>query len=192
MLRNIDLSLYTDGRKYDSNDMVRIACDDCKGCSKCCHDMGNSIVLDPWDVKKLCSGLNTDFEGLLNESIELNLVDGLILPNIRMQEATNACIFLNSEGRCTIHDIRPGYCRLFPLGRLYENGSFTYINQIHECDYKDKSKIKIKKWLDVPNLSDYEEFVQCWHDYLNEKREEISKNPDNAKIICMEVLEQYK
>lgn len=191
MFRNIDLAEYTDGKKYNANDMVRIACNDCQGCSKCCHGMGNSIVLDPWDVKKLCQGLNTDFESLLKTTLELNLIDDLILPNIKMQENTDGCIFLNDEGRCSIHDIRPGFCRMFPLGRLYENGTFSYINQINECDYKDKTKIKIKKWLEIPNLSEYEEFVQNWHDFLSEKRNEIREHPENAKSICMEVLKYY-
>ena len=191
MFRDIDLNEYTDGRRYTSNDMVRIACDDCKGCSKCCHDMGNSIVLDPFDVKKLCAGLNRDFESLLDDCLELNVVDGLLLPNIKMQDKTNACIFLNEEGRCSIHEIRPGFCRMFPLGRLYENGGFSYIHQIHECDYPNKSKVKIKKWLEIPNLEDYENFVMEWHDYLASVREEIKKEPQNAKQYCMEVLKYY-
>lgn len=191
MLRDIDLSEYTDGKKYTSKDCVAIACDDCKGCSKCCHDMGNSIVLDPYDVKRLCAGLNRSFESLLDDVIELNVIDGLLLPNIKMQPNSNGCIFLNAEGRCSIHPIRPGFCRMFPLGRLYENGGFSYINQVHECDYPHKTEISIEKWLELPNIQEYEDFVLQWHDYLNSVRFEIDDNPESAKDYCMEVLRYY-
>lgn len=40
MLREIDLSEISDGKLYTANDMVRIECQECKGCSACCHDMG--------------------------------------------------------------------------------------------------------------------------------------------------------
>lgn len=50
MERNWDLSERTDGRLYTKNDMVKAGCNDCKGCSACCHGMGESIVLDPYDI----------------------------------------------------------------------------------------------------------------------------------------------
>ena len=192
MLRNLDLSEYTDGKKYKSNDMVRISCDDCKGCSECCKDMGNTIVIDPYDAGKLCIGLGKSFDSLFEEGfLELNSVDGIVLPNIKMNPETNACPFLNEEGRCSIHSFRPGFCRMFPLGRLYENGDFSYIYQIHECSYENKSKVKIKKWLDIPNLSDYENFVLEWHDFLNEMRQNIEEHPEKKNDIYIEVLKYY-
>ncbi|MCQ2543891.1 MAG: YkgJ family cysteine cluster protein [Lachnospiraceae bacterium] len=191
MVRQLDLDNYTDGRKYTRDDKARIACDDCKGCSKCCQNMGKSIIVDPWDVKKLKARLNTNFDGLLQMILELNMVDGLLLPNIKMQENTDACVFLNNNGRCNIHEDRPGFCRMFPLGRLYEGDDFFYINQVHECTYKDKEKIKIKKWIDVDDIDAYENFQKEWHNFLTEKRKEIIKNPDNIKDICMEVLKYY-
>ena len=48
--------------------------------------------------------------------------------------------------------IRPGFCRLFPLGRYYTEDGFKYIIQIHECAKKNRSKIKVKKWIDTPDL----------------------------------------
>lgn len=192
MLRNLDLSEYTDGKKYKSNDMVRISCDDCKGCSECCRDMGNTIVIDPYDARKLCSGLGKSFDKLFDEGyIELNDVDGIVLPNIKMNPETKACPFLNEEGRCSIHDFRPGFCRMFPLGRLYENGDFSYIYQIHECKYTNKSKVKIKNWLDIPKLADYEDFIRQWHDYLNEMRQKIQDEPEKKKDYYIEVLNYY-
>ena len=84
MLRECNLDEISDGKKYSINDMVKADCDDCKGCSACCHGMGSSIVLDPLDVHRLMSHFQTRFEVLLEDKIELNIVDGVILPNLKM------------------------------------------------------------------------------------------------------------
>ena len=83
----------SDGKLYGSNDMVKADCGDCEGCSACCRGMGTSIVLDPLDVNRLACGLQMTFEELLSENVELNVVDGLILPNLKMVE--EKCGFLN-------------------------------------------------------------------------------------------------
>ena len=147
MLRNCSLEEISDGRLYDQTDMVKAYCNECKGCHACCEGMGNSIILDPLDVSRLTKETGKSFEALLADTIELNVVDGLILPNIKMVNGT--CTFLNAEGRCGIHAARPGFCRLFPLGRYYEDGGFKYFLQIHECDRAGKVKVKVSKWIDI-------------------------------------------
>lgn len=153
MLRNCSLEEISDGRLYDQTDMVKAYCNECKGCHACCEGMGNSIILDPLDVSRLTKETGKSFEALLADTIELNVVDGLILPNIKMVNGT--CTFLNAEGRCGIHAARPGFCRLFPLGRYYEDGGFKYFLQIHECDRAGKVKVKVSKWIDTPDLPRY-------------------------------------
>ena len=133
MKRNVDLADISDGKLYTENDMAKLGCNDCEGCSACCQGMGESIVLDPLDIYRLTTGLGKSVEELLQGAIELNVVDGVILPNIAMKSGEEACAFLNAEGRCSIHPYRPGICRLFPLGRYYEDGDYKYILQVNEC-----------------------------------------------------------
>ena len=33
MIRELDLNEISDGKKYSSNDMVKLGCEECKGCS---------------------------------------------------------------------------------------------------------------------------------------------------------------
>lgn len=162
MEREVSMNEISDGKLYSTNDMVRAGCNDCKGCSACCQGMGNSIVLDPYDICRLTNGTGFSFEQLLaTKKIELNVVDGLILPNLAVGDGV--CGFLNEEGRCSIHQFRPGICRLFPLGRIYENGSFSYFLQVNECKNKNRSKVKIKQWVDTPHIEEYEDFICKWH-----------------------------
>lgn len=166
MKRQVSIEEIWDGRFYGPNDMVKAGCDDCKGCSDCCKGMGNSIILDPLDVHRLSVGLGMEAESLLKEHLELNVVDGVILPNLKQGGTEEACTFLNEEGRCRIHAFRPGVCRLFPLGRCYENGSFRYFLQAGECKKEPKTKVKLKKWLDTTGLKQYEDYVTEWHYFL--------------------------
>ena len=159
MRREVTLEEISDGRLYDANDMVKADCQDCKGCCDCCKGMGDSVILDPYDVCRLARGLGRNPADLIGTVLELGVSDGNILPHLRMQGREERCVFLNEEGRCSVHAIRPGFCRLFPLGRYYTEENFKYIIQIHECAKKNRSKIKVKKWIDTPDLKQYEKFV---------------------------------
>ena len=193
MRREETLEEISDGKLYDSNDMVRADCQDCKGCSDCCKGMGDSVVLDPYDVCRLSKGLHKKQEELLRTVFELGIVDGNILPHMSMRGDDERCVFLNTDGRCDIHEIRPGFCRLFPLGRYYMEEKFKYIIQIHECSKKNRSKIKVKKWLDTPDLPKYEKFVWEWHQFLLDVQEIIYKSDDSELIknLNMYVLNRF-
>lgn len=180
MKRNVSLAEISDGRLYGVNDMVKADCHGCQGCSKCCQGMGNSIILDPYDVYRLTTGLHKSMEELLAEAVELNVVDGVILPNLKMVGTEESCSFLNHEGRCSIHAYRPGICRLFPLGRYYENGSFQYFLQTGECAGKKPTKIKVSKWIDTPDLARNREFTIRWHYLMNEVEELVASNEDDT------------
>lgn len=200
MLRDINLDEISDGRLYTSNDMAKTDCKGCDGCSACCHGMGSSIVLDPLDVCRLSQGLQQPVNRLLAGPLELHVVDGIILPNLKMTGTEEACSFLDSDGRCSIHAFRPGICRMFPLGRFYENHAFKYFLQIHECPKTDRTKVKIKKWLDTPNLKTYETYISDWHFFLKDLQDYVMKlasdqtqtDSDNTvKTISMHVLTQF-
>lgn len=173
MKRYVSLEEISDGRLYTAKDMVRADCHGCEGCSACCHGMGESIILDPYDVYRLEKMEGFSFAESIGRTIELNVVDGVILPNLMMSGEKESCGFLNQEGRCSIHPYRPGICRLFPLGRFYEEGSFRYFLQKDECP-KARTKIKLSKWLDTPELSRYEEFVLHWHYLVKDLEEKVS------------------
>ena len=197
MKRQVSLEEISDGRLYTRNDMVRAGCNDCKGCSACCSGMGESVILDPMDIYRLTVGLGRTFEMLMADKIELNVVDGIILPNLKMRDGAETCGFLNEQGRCSIHPQRPGICRLFPLGRYYEttemsgdsgtNGKhgkrgFRYFLQVHECPAPNKTKVKIEKWMDTPELRRYERFVCDWHYFLEDVQERLVGENDETTV----------
>lgn len=196
MIREIDLKDISDGRLYGINDMVKTDCNGCQGCSSCCHGMGSSIILDPLDIHRISAGLQKSFDELMNGYIELNVVDGIILPNLTMAGDEEACSFLDSNGRCSIHSIRPGICRIFPLGRFYENHSFQYFLQVHECPKPNKSKVKIRKWIDTEYPKQYEQYISDWHYFLKDLQEHVSQTEPAhidhiVKQLSLYILNQF-
>ena len=192
MERNIDLNEISDGKRYKLNDMVKADCGNCEGCSSCCKGMGNSIILDPLDVYRLTTGLNVKFEELLLDKLDLNVVEGIILPNLKMTGNNEICGFLNERGRCSVHNLRPGICRIFPLGRVYENESFDYILQVNECKKKSRAKIKVKKWIDTQDVDKNQVFIIQWHYFLKDISKKLPMLSENQiKEVNMLILNVF-
>lgn len=193
MERNVNMEEISDGRRYGVNDMPKADCHDCEGCSKCCRGMGSSILLDPLDIFQITNGLQLSFERLLEQGkIELNVVDGVILPNLKMEENRDCCGFLGQDDRCSIHPFRPGICRIFPLGRIYENGTFEYFLQTGECRNKKRTKVKVRKWIDVPDVKRNQKFIGDWH-YLVKDIAKVLQTYDEgtAKKVSMYILNTF-
>ena len=107
MKRKVDLNEISDGRLYSSGDMVKVDCHDCEGCSACCQGMGNSIILDPMDLWRLQLGKKENFDTLLANYLELNVVDGMVLPNLKM-EGEEEVLFMDTDREsavCSLLDV---------------------------------------------------------------------------------------
>lgn len=193
MIRNCDVNEISDGKRYGLSDMAKVGCHDCKGCCDCCKGMGNSIVLDPLDSFRLVKKLGSSFEELLQEKIELHVSDGVILPNLRMVGREERCVFLDAEGRCSIHSARPGFCRIFPLGRIYEEDSFSYILLTQECRMENRSKEKISKWIDTPDIRNNQRFIRDWHYFVKKIQNVIREKEDDILMreLNMRILNSF-
>ena len=192
MRRELDLAEVSDGRLYTAEDLVRAGCQDCRGCWKCCAGMGKSVILDPWDVFQLERGLGMGFPELLNSFLEWNVVDGVVLPNLRMDGPEERCGFLNQEGRCRIHPFRPGFCRMFPLGRLYQEDGFRYFLQVRECPRQPKTKVRVSRWLGISDWKSYEAFVLSWHRLLKQAEQAAQgKDPNRAKEVSLYLINEF-
>ncbi len=192
MNRYIDLSEISDGKRYTSKDLVKVGCDDCRGCSACCESMADTIILDPFDLYNLTKELRIPAAALLHHQIDLSVVDGVILPHMKMADSTNRCPFLDGNGRCSIHHFRPGLCRLFPLGRYYENRSFSYFLQIKECKKSNRTKVKVQKWIGIADFERYETFIGDWHYFLKDLQKPLAEHDGKwAKNVNMEILQQF-
>lgn len=178
---------------YTANDMAKVGCQDCEGCWDCCEGMGETVTLDPLDVCRLAHALDKTFPELAEQYLELNVMEGVVLPNLRMTGDLKRCVFLNEQNRCGIHPHRPGFCRMFPLGRYYQDGGFQYFLQHQECRREPKTKVKVSKWLDTPNLKRYETYILQWHDFLEEVKQLLEEKKDErlSKDLNVYILDHF-
>lgn len=156
----------SDGKLYDIEDVVSADAGGCKGCSACCQGVGELFSLTPYDVYEIRSYLKISFEELLKKFLVLKENGKLILPHLGMTGDEESCKFLDLNGRCSIHSHRPNICRLFPLGRIYENGSFKYFLQVGSCQKPVLSDVKVGDWLGITDYSRNKEFIIDWHNII--------------------------
>lgn len=183
MEHTVNLNEISDGKLYTKNDLVKLGCDGCNHKASCCRFAEDTITLDPYDMYQLNTGEGLPFELLYSrELIALAPVKGLLLPHLNFSKETGTCPFLESDGLCRIHGNRPGLCRLFPLARYFEDDILYYILQVHECPNTVTPKVKVKNWLGISNLEQYETFLTEWHKLVTELQDKIAAATDNQTI----------
>lgn len=189
MIRECNLEDISDGRRYSSNDLVKLGCNECEGCSHCCRGMDDTISLDPYDICALTKATGREMAQLMQREVALHVESGIIVPHLQMTQQ-DTCAFLNEKGRCGIHEDRPGMCRLFPLGRVYENDTFHYFLQSEECMKKDRTKVRIREWLGISHIKEYEEYILKWHRHLKKLQSHPQMETD-AHSLNMKHLQLF-
>ena len=159
----------SDGKVYDIDDTVKADTDGCVGCSDCCKDVGDLVVLNPLDMYMLVKNINKEFEELINDKLKL------------------------IEGRCEIHSSRPNICRLFPLGRMYLDNDIKYFLQVNNCPKDNLKEIGLKEWIGVENYSKNKEFLLEWYKFIKALtfRLKFIRDEDELKNINQILLDNF-
>ncbi len=103
-------------RPLAERDLVGLSCGP-GGCAATCCKNGPPIVLNPYEISMICKESGRSYEDLLDivESERMNGLPLVMLPR------DPVCHFWTETG-CRIYRARPLACRLFPLGRVFDNG----------------------------------------------------------------------
>ena len=64
---------------------------------------------------------------------------------------------------------------------------------MHECKNPNKTKVKVKKWIDTPNLLENKAFILNWHYFIDTIQNKISTLSDEAMIkkIDLFILQHF-
>ncbi len=109
-------SIKVAGTDVSESDVLELSCGP-DGCDANCCASGPPIVLNPYEISRICAAAGLTYEDLL-DIVESGRADGF--PMI-MLPRDPACSFKTESG-CSIYEARPLACRLFPLGRVFHNG----------------------------------------------------------------------
>ena len=166
MKTNVDLSTLSDGKIYELFDLAPTDTQGCTGCSECCHGIGETAQLNPYDVYAIGKALNLQFDDLINYRIQIQPFNRFKMPYLKMMGSNERCSFLNNSGRCEIHAHRPDVCRLFPLGRAYSQDDFAYFFQPDACVKTDLLPITVSKWISIDRYEENRVFLLNWRQVL--------------------------
>ena len=97
-------------------DPVELACG-VDGCPSNCCTHGPHIILNPYEISLICRESGMSYEDLL-DVVETDRVNGFPLVMLPREPR---CHFWTGRG-CSIYAARPLACRLFPLGRVFDDG----------------------------------------------------------------------
>ncbi len=185
MQTNVYLNAVSDGQIYEINDQVKADTLGCKNCSACCQGVGDYITLTPFDVFEIKRATELSWETLLEKHLTLKLSGGMVQPFLSMVGKTESCTFLDDHQRCSIHAYRPNICRLFPLGRVYEDDDFKYFLLQDACVKPKLEKVKVKKWIGIDNYAENKKFLLDWYKVLKALsfRMKFVKNPEDQKLM---------
>ena len=153
--------------------------------------VGELVVLTPFDIYEMVNYLGVEFDELLGDKIELRQNNKILLPYLKMQDKDKRCSFLNKENRCMIHSKRPNICRLFPLGRAYQDDDFKYFLQVGNCPKEDLKDVKVKSWIGIENYDENKRFILEWYKFIKALtfRLKFVRDEEEIKAINKTLLE---
>jgi len=99
----------------------------CEGCHHCCHEPAPVTLQDAY---RLMAGLNTDWAGLFSY-LWVEEQQGAVDITLR-RPGGDACIFLQSDSRCSIYAYRPLVCQSYlccPRDENHEDLRSIIVNQ---------------------------------------------------------------
>ena len=87
------------------------------GCRSNCCTKSAPVILNPYEIALICRESSMTYEDLL-DIVDTDRANGFPLV---MLPRDPACHFWSARG-CRIYRARPLACRLYPLGRVFDNG----------------------------------------------------------------------
>ncbi len=146
------------------DDLIQLFCG-INGCTSNCCTKSAPVVLNPYEISLICRAAKMSYEDLL-DIVDTGRDRGFPLV---MLPRDPACHFWTGKG-CRIYEGRPLACRLFPLGRIYDQGrSHIVLPELNVCSGISPSPSKtVSDYLREQNTAKHIEMADQWIDFVNE------------------------
>jgi len=165
----------------DKMDQYKIGLDDpfrfkCRGCGKCCKNR-EDILFTVRDLFRIAKYFKKPISEIIKKYCDCYMGSDSHFPIVRlMTQGTNkSCPFLDGK-RCSIHEVKPVVCALYPVGRTWmaEKDSIEgsepkyipgYILQPMDCGSVRKMNT-VRQWLEKFDIPIEDEFYLEWNKAL--------------------------
>jgi Fe-S-cluster containining protein len=158
-----------EARVLAETDLVQLSCG-INGCTSNCCTKSAPIVLNPYEIALICRESRMSYEDML-DIVDTDRAKGFPLV---MLPRDPACHFWTGKG-CRIYQARPLACRLFPLGRVYENGrSHLVLPELNVCSGLSLASARtVADYYREQDVALHFRMADSWIDFVNK----IERNP---------------
>ncbi len=145
-------------------DLLQLSCGT-GGCGSNCCRSSAPVILNPYEIALICRASGMTYEDLL-DIVETDRANGFPLV---MLPRDPACHFWSEKG-CRIYGARPLACRLFPLGRVFDNGrSHLVLPERNACSGLVPSPTTtVGDYLRVQETHTHIEMAERWIEFVTE------------------------
>jgi Fe-S-cluster containining protein len=153
-----------DARVLAESDLLQLTCG-AAGCSSTCCKATAPIVLNPYEIARICKAAGLSYEELL-DVLDTDRAKGFPLV---MLPRDPACHFWTATG-CRVYEARPLACRLFPLGRVFDNcRSHIVLPAVNRCSGLVPAPAKtITAYLQEQDTALFIEMADCWIEFVSD------------------------
>lgn len=127
----------------------------CRRCGNCCRELENQLMLEPLDAYNLARFLRERGKASYIDDVYTwyahpDMLEGrLPIYLLNTEGLDHACVFLK-DGRCTVYEVRPYVCRIYPFGvRPGQRGkAFEYYRCVdRHSNHFSGGRVQVKDWL---------------------------------------------
>lgn len=133
---------------------------ECDQCARCCH--GPTIPLSPYDILKISDYYGITQREFVEEYTLWAPASQSGIPIVLLK--TQPCCPFNRDGLCNIYQVRPFFCRSYPVIRIMTYNPSTDSTAVKYSLEKNCSSIKTKRTQTVREWLE----EQCGDTYLRE------------------------
>ncbi len=154
----------TDTRILSESDLIQLSCG-VNGCSSNCCTKSAPIVLNPYEIALICRESNMSYEDLL-DIVDTDRAKGFPLV---MLPRDPHCHFWTGKG-CRIYQGRPLACRLYPLGRVFDQGeSHLVLPELNICSGLSLSPVNtVVEYLHYQNTAALIQMADRWIEFVSD------------------------
>lgn len=137
----------------------------CKMCGNCCRKREEPIVMTGVDVFYIAKALGINTVEVAQKYLNWSIGPDSKLPIATLRERLDGSCVLMRKSKCTIQNMKPVVCAIFPLGRMLqpETGEYQYFFQPSGChgDGGD-TKHTLREWISGFGIEERDELSRAW------------------------------
>ena len=170
---------------------------ECICCGNCCRHVKNSVMVESLDLFRIACHFKMDTKRIVNMYTDVVILSrGFPMLTLKSNYSLDTCIFMNS-GKCSIHNVKPRACRLFPLtagpdDKEQNNFISFFASEEHRHHFNGK-EYKINDWLAENLTQDDREFVQLDYSFVKEFGKQIGQidENNNARVVYLMLFYRF-